>query len=736
MLPFKVVGANKIPALASALQENVALVESNYCEQISVLREKEDTGLSLVGFSDTVDLKAVSYQELRDLTVFLLQVRTDLAEIARYAQLNFEAFRRIESKRLRASPSSNGPCLKASVLGSHQAVLVSVKRIDSILEIAREALRKPLYQGNRTESLLKRSLPSAYAHNTFSQIYPIISRDDVTGLTRILGPDFISSDDRYQLISTMLELAFIYHAHHSFQLILSKMLQSSSVSHMPHMIHRIAWRFSLQTSLHANDFNNNAVVSKSHESIQDYYNCCDSMVTQMLDRYVPQDAAVLDQRDLFGSSTSHYLACTGSILALRKYLDSEIPCTQYSHFESLLRVEPHQSSPLQVMMTNESLDQLEITLQYLVSYFKDSRAPLRQGFCQMICDLQALTIRLKSHALFSTLLKGTHYPDCTTSTGETILYLAAREGQARFLESILEEEEGNENALNRPENNRGWTPLCAACSEGHIENVELLLEAGCDSNKVDMFGWTAKEHAAYRGHLKIAELLHAHQMTPERSLLHMGPLRKAIPVPCPSVPNVADRSVVLIQLGSSNSRRKCDKLKLERPVLHDMYCHNEDPVLQITTSAVGSAEPAATLDLLSISEIANQPLILEMDAFDTVAIRFKLHWRVNEEEPLSDVIGTGIAVLNQSKTGLADRHESLVRDHEVPIINTKSSELVGMLTFNALVVRPYEKPPPPVGGTQGFWKAGSGTPVIGHRGRKIFHRLTFEHWLMNLRLWC
>ena len=360
-----------------------------------------------------------------------------------------------------------------------------------------------------------------------------------------------------------------------------------------------------------------------------------------------------------------------------------------------------------------------MTLQYLVSYFKVTAASLRQDLLHPIGDLQALAIRLESHALFSTLLRRMHYLDYTTPAGETLLYLAAREGQTRFLRSMLQQEEGNESILNRPENNRDWTPLYAACSEGHIEIVELLLQAGCDSNTLDKFGWTVKDHAAYRGHRKIAELLHTHQNTPEWSSSHLGPLRKANPIPCPSIPNVADRSVVLVQLGSSNLRRSCDILELERPFLHDKYCHDGDPVLQITISVVGSAEPAATLDLLSISGMTNQPCILEMGAFDTVAIKFNLHSRIDEEGPPSDVIGTGIAVLNQSKTGLADKHESLVRDHEVPIIDTKSSGLVGILTFNALIVRPCEKPLPPVRGTQGFWRAGSGTHVIGHRGEEI-----------------
>lgn len=50
---------------------------------------------------------------------------------------------------------------------------------------------------------------------------------------------------------------------------------------------------------------------------------------------------------------------------------------------------------------------------------------------------------------------------------------------------------------------RGWTSSAA----------QLLVEAGADVGKMDSFGWTAKEHAALRGHLNIAKLLAEHEVS-------------------------------------------------------------------------------------------------------------------------------------------------------------------------------------------------------------------------------
>lgn len=41
---------------------------------------------------------------------------------------------------------------------------------------------------------------------------------------------------------------------------------------------------------------------------------------------------------------------------------------------------------------------------------------------------------------------------------------------------------------------------------GHEDVVKALLIAGADTSKTDVFGWTVKEHAMYRGHHNVAEL--------------------------------------------------------------------------------------------------------------------------------------------------------------------------------------------------------------------------------------
>ena len=91
--------------------------------------------------------------------------------------------------------------------------------------------------------------------------------------------------------------------------------------------------------------------------------------------------------------------------------------------------------------------------------------------------------------------------------GETILYTASRYGRVEIVEILLSPDLQSRLSTDVPENVRGWTPLIVACAEGHLSIVKLLLEAGADPLKCDRFGWSAKEHAAYRGHLSVAALL-------------------------------------------------------------------------------------------------------------------------------------------------------------------------------------------------------------------------------------
>src|SRR3989338_10165033 len=65
----------------------------------------------------------------------------------------------------------------------------------------------------------------------------------------------------------------------------------------------------------------------------------------------------------------------------------------------------------------------------------------------------------------------------------------------------------------------GWTPLHAACFNGHHQVVQLLLAAGTNKETPDMHGRKPLDTASSRGHLQIVEMLLAagtNQDTPNK----------------------------------------------------------------------------------------------------------------------------------------------------------------------------------------------------------------------------
>lgn len=86
---------------------------------------------------------------------------------------------------------------------------------------------------------------------------------------------------------------------------------------------------------------------------------------------------------------------------------------------------------------------------------------------------------------------------------ETALYLSCKLNLKESAEYLLEK--GADMEIG--EKLFGWTPIFAAATEGFEDIVRLLVDFGANYESTDGSGWTPMEHAALRGHLRVAEMI-------------------------------------------------------------------------------------------------------------------------------------------------------------------------------------------------------------------------------------
>lgn len=88
-------------------------------------------------------------------------------------------------------------------------------------------------------------------------------------------------------------------------------------------------------------------------------------------------------------------------------------------------------------------------------------------------------------------------PDTVDENGNSLLLLAAREGNLKVVELLVKR--GAQVAYKNP---AGDSALALAALQGHVEIVDTLLQAGAP---VGNEGWTPLVYAAFNGHLAIVE---------------------------------------------------------------------------------------------------------------------------------------------------------------------------------------------------------------------------------------
>ena len=224
-----------------------------------------------------------------------------------------------------------------------------------------------------------------------------------------------------------------------------------------------------------------------------------------------------------------------------------------------------------------------------------------------------------------------------------------------------------------------------------------------------MEGWTSAELTVYQGHLEEPQVLDSPLSPPQPQ---PGPRRPQL-LRCRHHVTCDEQNLVLVR-GPSNARSLQQIVNLD---------HRVQDVLEVTyLSGRLEGSPKATQQFSSRLPLdldrTNLPWILESENLEQDKLLLQIHCSSKQvQQAQHKVVGVGAIPLNEIGGGSPSRHENLVRDFKISLINTSNASYIGTLCLNILIVKPYSGHRGMVGAHQGFWNCQYRPVVVGHRGR-------------------
>ncbi|KAI9226781.1 MAG: Glycerophosphoryl diester phosphodiesterase family-domain-containing protein [Piptocephalis tieghemiana] len=389
-----------------------------------------------------------------------------------------------------------------------------------------------------------------------------------------------------------------------------------------------------------------------------------------------------------------------------------------------------------------------------------------------------LACHLGHDATVRVLLQAGADPGLADEDGSTPLHLAVRASSLPCVMALLSHHQHTltSKALNAPqlnlnaqEKDHGWSPLFLAAIQGDLEVVRALVDSGADLRLRDYSDWTAHEYASYQGHMESASLLRSgrvgledrdeqqRQEQEEEVKIKEGPRADLPKSPSPPMTTspprrrrtlveerayghkyLKDTCMVVLTLGSVDGRR-----------------WKEDPVrLRGTEMSLTAVMPGTALSLgVSVDEEVAGPVSIEgrdgtlldlplkedgADAFliqashraKELPIYLDLYPRYGLGTPSSpgssQALGRATALVRVSQSRLIEEEEEETEEEpeddifgrrrmRVPILSTEGMQVIGRITLEVLVIRPFVHRSIGVGARHTYWKSMS-TKIIGHRG--------------------
>ncbi|GLB07400.1 hypothetical protein AtubIFM57258_002736 [Aspergillus tubingensis] len=407
------------------------------------------------------------------------------------------------------------------------------------------------------------------------------------------------------------------------------------------------------------------------------------LLCQVIGELGPRSEEVLLSEDTLGRFPLHYAASYGLLWECVAIFNVAKSWDKASKWCLIMHTDKRDCSPFEYAAVGNHRDAVSSVLVYLekvlhASDKDDGIAPLfsRTLFTALHYEYEDL-IAVISQACSRF---------CRTPRnceGASPLHVAARTGRADRVKQLLETVCVSE--LSSVEPIYGWTPLAVACVEDHESVVAVLLEHGADRDIKDHRGWTAQEHAAFRGHLALAKgMTGPSKWESGTDVLTAASLAQQDD----NVKALHQRPQLVVYLGSLQDGKQVNPFEFRTPSLKTKATGND---LALKVSSPGN-DSARQINMSFLGDTANESFIFELPTTGEAELRLELLDLGDGHDGQAELLGGGTALLIDSLNSFGENRESLVRERSIPILERGSFQAIATVTFTFLIIKPFQHP--------------------------------------------
>ncbi|KAI9843807.1 MAG: Glycerophosphocholine phosphodiesterase [Sclerophora amabilis] len=730
--------------LFAALSRDIEKVERFYVEKYLNISQKAQLLHTRYGISSVLPRflrpEKVDPYEIGELLGSAIELRKGLEKLLWYGKVNRDGFLAIFRKLDRIRSSNNLHFFRDESriydldFATQRKCLYDLERVNRSITIFTRASEKSQSRSSHISLFLEEVCNRLSRSIDSDEAYFAIREDDSSFLDdELLEPGIGEKEPSagaQAYLLPLLQFSILQESRNCIEKLLSQVnsLRDENFDDKDNCFHRLPFALELRQKMkdqQGQQLLSNEAARPLHGETRNY-----PLLTYVLDRLRTEQRVALTEVDSFMRTPLHYAATYGLAGVVREYLKHMPDPQQLTAADAILSQDCEGYTPLHLAV----IGGYPAVTNALLKAYGERAAKDQMAKDQKLQTVLGplLAIALKTDFAETVQILIAHCTDMSNqgADGETALYIAAQHGREDYVEAILQSSSCDRDVLDIPNTVHGRTPLSIASIEGHLSIVRLLLKAGASQGICDFAGWAAKEHAVFRGHRKIAELLIAANTSGLASAscsttgfvgspfsgtgLTYAMQRKEQTLFRQALTNDAE-SCLLVTLGPSSTRTNLKGVDLSPGLSDRRYAAHPETGYSLEVVAVGATGSRKVVELPMLEDMANKPWLFTAKDPAKVKLVFNI-FRISDYRGESTFCGSGIALVHTLKEGLSSKQESLRRDYTIPILEKATLRLLGSVTFSLVMVTPLAHPPTTPREIRGFWTQGGPTQIVGHRG--------------------